>query len=333
MRAFLVALSSLGALAARLAAGGPAPDQPFEPLCKLDGRPAAISPLPSAHNLNAAVVALGRSLFHEPRLSADGTLSCASCHPVASGGDDARSHSVGINGQRGDINAPSVLNRAFDFRLFWDGRAATLEDQVDGPLQNPIEMGSTWELALSRLEADPAMRQAFDAAFPGKGISREGVRMAIATYERSLITPRSPFDRYLCGDEKALSARALAGYRNFQNYGCVSCHQGRNVGGNMYQRFGVMEDYFALRGGPLTRADLGRFNQTGKEEDKHVFKVPSLRNVALTAPYFHDGSQATLEGAVRVMARVQLGRVMPDEHVQEIVAFLESLTGEIPEAP
>jgi cytochrome c peroxidase len=209
MRAFLVALSSLGALAARLAAGSPAPDQPFEPLCELDGRPAAISPLPSAHNLNAAVVALGRSLFHEPRLSADGTLSCASCHPVASGGDDARSHSVGINGQQGDINAPSLLNCAFDFRLFWDGRA----------------------------------------------------------------------------------------------------------------------------GGPLTRADLGRFNQTGKEEDKHVFKVPSLRNVALTAPYFHDGSQATLEGAVRVMARVQLGRVMPDEHVQEIVAFLESLTGEIPEAP
>ncbi|MBX2802664.1 MAG: cytochrome-c peroxidase [Myxococcales bacterium] len=274
------------------------------------------------------MVELGALLFHDRRLSADDSLSCASCHEIAAGGDDGKPRSVGIGGQLGGINAPTVLNSALNIAQFWDGRAKTLEEQIDGPLTATNELGSTWPDVLGKLSKDVALVGRFDAVFVD-GMTATNVRRAIATFERSLVTVDSPFDRWLRGDEGALPADALRGYELFKEHGCISCHQGRNVGGNMYQTFGVMGDYFADRG-DLTDADLGRFAVTGRPEDKHRFRVPPLRNVALTAPYFHDGSAATLPDAVRVMARYQLGRRVADEDVTYIVAFLRSLTGELP---
>ncbi|MCB1907513.1 MAG: cytochrome-c peroxidase [Rhodocyclaceae bacterium] len=284
-----------------------------------------IEPLPLRVELDAAKVALGNKLFHDKRLSRDGTIACASCHRLDSGGVDNAPVSTGIDGAKGGINAPTVFNAGYNFRQFWDGRASSLEEQAAGPIHNPIEMGSDWQQVLAKLRQDPALVAQAAAAYPA-GLSDETIVDAIATFERSLVTP-SAFDRYLRGDNSAIGLDEARGYQLFKNYGCVACHQGVNIGGNMFQVFGVMGDYFAKRGGP-TKADLGRYNVTGLEADKHVFKVPSLRNVALTAPYFHDGSANTLEDAVDVMFRYQLGRSAPAEDKSLIVKFLRTLTGD-----
>jgi cytochrome c peroxidase len=283
-----------------------------------------ISPLPRNVVLPADKVSLGERLFHETRLSGDDTVSCATCHDLTRGGTDRRKFSLGVDGKIGTINAPTVFNSGFNFVQFWDGRAASLEDQVAGPIHNPLEMASTWDQVLAKLRAEDAYRTRFADIYPD-GITAANVADAIATFERSLVTPGSPFDRYLLGDSKALTADQREGYRRFKDLGCPSCHQGVNIGGNLFQRFGVMSDYFA--GKSQTSADLGRYNVTGREEDRHVFKVPSLRNVALTPPYFHDGSAATLEDAVAVMGRVQLGRELSSNDTRLIAAFLRSLTG------
>ncbi len=288
-----------------------------------------IQPIVPLDNLNPQLVALGERLFFDKRLSANGTVSCASCHILQKGGADARRFSVGIDGQLGGINAPTVYNSAFNFRQFWDGRAATLEDQVDGPVQNAKEMGSTWEHVLAELTSDSTYEGQFEAAL-GSGINRENVRHAIAEYERSLTTPNSRFDLWLRGDDSALTPSELRGYNKFKEFQCISCHQGVNLGGSMYQRLGVMAEYFT-RDREETPGDLGRFNVTGEERDRHVFRVPPLRNVDLTAPYFHDGSAKTLPDAVRVMIRDQLGREAKDEDVEDISAFLRTLTGDVPE--
>jgi cytochrome c peroxidase len=287
--------------------------------------PEPILPLPLRVDLDQRKVDLGRRLFLDPRLSHDNTIFCGSCHRLDMAGTDRRNRSVGIGGAVGDVNAPTVFNSGFNFRQFWDGRAATLEDQIDGPVQNPSEMGSTWAEVVGKLNQDPSYVAPFRELYLD-GIQRASIKDAIATFERSLITPNSPFDRFLNGDQTALTAEERAGYQRFKAYGCVSCHQGINVGGNMYQTFGVMADYFADRGHP-TKADLGRFNVTGLESDRHKFKVPSLRNVALTAPYFHDGAAATLDQAVDIMAKYQLGRTLPPEDRRLIVRFLHTLTG------
>jgi cytochrome c peroxidase len=287
-----------------------------------------VQPLVPLGNLDSRLVKLGARLFVDKRLSADGTVSCASCHILPSGGADRRRFSVGIEGQPGDVNAPTIYNSAFNFRQFWDGRAATLEDQVDGPVQNRKEMGSTWEHVLAELTSDASYDRQFRAAL-GSGISRENVRRAIAEFERSLTTPNSRLDRWLRGDDAALTPRELRGYALFKEYQCINCHQGVNLGGSMYQRLGVMAEYFT-RNRKESPGDLGRFNVTGDEHDRHVFRVPPLRNVALTAPYFHDGSAKTLPDAVRVMIHDQLGREVVEEDVDQIVAFLQTLTGELP---
>lgn len=287
---------------------------------------APILPLPQTISLNAQKIALGKRLFHEARLSASGTISCASCHNLATGGVDRQPRSRGTDGKMGNINTPTVFNSSFNFRQFWDGRAASLEDQVNGPLQNPAEMGSSWPLTISLLNNDPQYRKTFSAIYKD-GIQPQNVRDAIATFERSLITPNARFDRYLRGDSAAIDKEELEGYRLFTQIGCISCHQGVNIGGNLYQKLGIMEDYFAARGN-LTTADMGLFNVTGKEEDRHYFKVPSLRNVALTAPYLHDSSATTLDDAIETMARYQLGRNLSDTEVARISAFLHTLTGE-----
>lgn len=288
-----------------------------------------ILPLAAIADLDPRRVALGKKLFHDARLSADFSVTCASCHDLAKGGVDGRQFSVGIEGKVGGINAPTVFNSAFSLAQFWDGRAATLEEQAAGPIQNPIEMGATWSQVLSRLAQDQALGQEFRQAY-GDGLTANNILNAIATFERSLVTLNSRFDRYLRGEKQILTPVEIEGYQLFRELGCISCHQGVAIGGNMYQKFGVLGDYFAGR--PTTRDDLGRYNVTQREEDRHVFKVPSLRNVALTAPYFHDGSVATLDQAVIVMARYQLGRDLSTADVTAIVAFLKTLSGELPAA-
>lgn len=287
----------------------------------------ALRPLPEPPPLRPERVALGARLFADTRLSADYSLACASCHRFDLGGADGQPVSVGILGREGGINAPTVFNSGLSFVQFWDGRALTLQEQAAGPIHNPLEMGASWSLVIERLGADETMREAFRLAYPD-GLTAANIADAIASFEQSLLTLDSPFDRYLRGDEEALDELARAGYQRFRDFGCVSCHQGVLLGGNMFQKFGVLGDYFADR--PLTAADLGRYNVTGREEDRHVFKVPGLRNVALTAPYFHDGSAPTLEVAVAIMGRYQLGRDLAAEDVKAIVAFLNSLTGRIP---
>jgi cytochrome c peroxidase len=277
-----------------------------------------------ARGLDPAKVELGKRLFSDTRLSGDGKVACSTCHDLSAGGADHVPLSKGMSGQTASVNTPTVFNAALNFRQFWDGHASNLEDQVDGPLLNPREMGSSWAGALSAIERDDELSAAFAKAY--QGVNASNVRDAIATFERSLVTPDSPFDRFLAGDEAAIDDQVKRGYELFKSYGCSSCHQGRGVGGNMFQKLGVMADYFKDRGRE-TEADQGRFNVTHDEVDRHVFKVPSLRNVSRTAPYLHDGSVATLEEAVRVMARYQLGRDLVATDVTTIVAFLKSLTG------
>ncbi|MDR2189588.1 MAG: cytochrome-c peroxidase [Azonexus sp.] len=299
------------------------------PLGAQEGALQPILPLEPLAGLDPERVALGERLFHDARLSADMTVSCASCHNLAAGGVDGRRFSIGVGGAVGEINAPTVLNSAYNLAQFWDGRAATLEAQAVGPIENPIEMAATLPQIVDRLAQDSDLVDRFNRLY-ADGLTADNLLNAIATFERSLVTVNSPFDRYLRGDSEALTAREVDGYRRFLALGCVSCHQGRLVGGNMYQKVGVMADYFAGR--TVKHSDLGRFNVTGDEADRYVFKVPSLRNVALTAPYLHDGSAATLEDAVRAMGRYQLGRRLSDDDVEAIAAFLKTLTGELPAA-
>ncbi|MCA1937770.1 MAG: cytochrome-c peroxidase [Dechloromonas sp.] len=305
-------------------------DSPFLPSVlpgSFDDAMQALRPLPELPPLRPERVALGARLFADTRLSADYSVACISCHRFDLGGADGLPVSVGILGREGGINAPSVFNSSLNFVQFWDGRALTLQEQAAGPIHNPLEMGGSWSLVIERLGADETMREAFRLAYPD-GLTAANIADAIASFEQSLLTLDSPFDRYLRGDEEALDELARAGYQRFRDFGCVSCHQGVLLGGNMFQKFGVLGDYFADR--TPTEADLGRYNVTGREEDRHVFKVPGLRNVALTAPYFHDGSAPTLEMAVAIMGRYQLGRDLAAEDVKAIVAFLNSLTGRIP---
>lgn len=280
-------------------------------------------------NVNEARAQLGARLYHDVNLSGDGTISCASCHSVADGGGDGARTSTGIGGQLGPINSPTTLNSHLNFVQFWDGRAATLEEQAAGPIGNPIEMGSSIDAVVAYLQSEPSYVEQFGSAFAG-AIDEGTITTAIAEYERTLVTPNAPFDRWLEGDDSALSADARAGLELFMDTGCTACHMGPGLGGTIYQRMGLVHNYFERRGGELTEADLGRFNVTGNASERHVFKVPILRNIALTAPYFHDGAAGTLAEAVATMGYVQLGREYTAAETAQLVAFLESLTGEIP---
>jgi cytochrome c peroxidase len=282
-----------------------------------------IQPVPQSLHQDPVRAALGRELFYDVRLSGNSKVSCASCHNPAAGGVDRRALSPGLHGTLGQVNTPTVLNAALNFRQFWNGRAATLEAQIDQVVQNPLEMGSNWPALLRKLGGDAGYRARFGAAY-ADGLTKANIQNAIASYERTLITPNSRFDRYLRGDGAAITAAEKTGYLKFKQFGCVACHQGVNIGGNMFQKFGVMGDYFARRG--AAAADQGRFQVTGNAEDMHVFKVPSLRNVAQTAPYFHDASAATLEQAVDVMFKFQLGRVGSKEDKAFIIQFLNTLS-------
>jgi cytochrome c peroxidase len=290
-----------------------------------------IQPIPLTLKQDPARAQIGRLLFNDKRLSGNGRVSCASCHDLTKGGADGLDRSIGLNGGLTVVNAPTVLNAALNFKQFWNGRAESLEAQIDHVMRNPVEMGSDWKDVVSKVSGDASYRSAFSAAYPD-GVTQANIQNAIATFERTLLTPNSRFDRYLRGDANAITGAERAGYAKFKQFGCVACHQGVNVGGNMFQKFGIMGDYFAKRGNP-TEADLGRYLITRIESDKNVFKVPSLRNIALTAPYFHDASAKTLEDAVDVMFRYQLGRFASKEDKKLIVGFLGTLTGELGATP
>jgi cytochrome c peroxidase len=288
-----------------------------------------IQPIPQVIKLDRAKVALGNQLFHDPQLSHTNTISCASCHSLQTGGVDRQIVSTGINHTEGQINTPTVFNSGFQFRQFWDGRAATLEDQIDGPIQRDFEMGSSWNEIIPKLKRSPQYIHHF-RLYPD-GITATNVKDAIATFERSLYTPNSRFDQFLRGDPDALSLDEQKGYELFKSQGCISCHQGMLLGGNMYQKIGIVNDYFKERGN-ITPADLGRFNQTRQEADRYVFKVPSLRNVALTPPYLHDGTAPTLDAAIKAMIRYQVGRQIPQDDIDRIIQFLNTLSGDLPES-
>jgi len=271
---------------------------------------------------------LGKLLFADVRLSGNESASCASCLDLSAGGDDGRQVPVGFDGRNGYVNTPTVLNSSLNSAQFWDGRAKTLEEQIDLTVTNPIEMGGDWPTIIRKLGVDQLMAARFASIYDDASVSRTNVIDALAAYLRVLVTPDAPMDRFLAGNNSAISENERAGFELFKRMGCVSCHQGRNIGGNFFQHFGVMGDYFADRGN-VTDADLGRYNVTGRDEDRYKFKVPSLRNVAETAPYFHDGSAPTLEAAVEIMIQYQLGRPATPEEIRLLVGFLGTLSGEI----
>jgi cytochrome c peroxidase len=275
-------------------------------------------------------VVLGRSLFFDPRFSIDGNAGCFTCHQPALYGTDGRPRSIGVKGRPHPRHAPSVLNAALQFVIHWRGDRVDAEDQVAQSLLSPITSGQPDEKAvLARVNAIPGYAPLFKEAFPAdpEPISRRNMALAIGAFERTLVTP-SRFDDYLKGNVDALSVAERAGLAKFIDVGCIACHNGPGVGGGMYQKFGVTEDYWNVtHSDPI---DKGRAEVTKDDADLYLFKVPSLRNVAMTPPYFHDGSVATLPEAVRAMARLQLGARLEDKDVADIVSFLASLTGPLP---
>ncbi|NOQ64263.1 MAG: c-type cytochrome [Methyloprofundus sp.] len=289
------------------------------------------APAPANNPTTAEKVELGRILYHDPRLSSTGTVSCASCHNTMLGGEDNRPNSMGVHGQTGGRSAPTVWNAAFNEVQFWDGRAASLEAQAAGPVTNPIEMGmKSWDDVVARLEKIEGYPALFNAAFGNDAISEDKATKAIAAYERTLITPNSPYDKYAKGDKKALTAQQIRGLNKAVEIGCVNCHSGPAFNGpGTFQKFPVIDNAYLEKQYSLS-ADKGLYEVTGKSGDENKFKVPTLRNVALTAPYFHNGSVSSLEKAVKIMAKVQLGKKLSKADTEDIVAFLNALTGEFP---
>lgn len=318
-----------GAVLVALACSSPA-EAPAPPLeSALTGSVEPILPIPlSSADEEPAVAALGELLFFSTVVSEDGRVSCGSCHARERALADGKSHSEVSGRPTTPTNTPTLYNVRYYYKIGWFGQSDSLETHLDGLIESRKLMASSWGIMTSRLRKASLWRQRFEAVFID-GVSVENARRALIAYERSLTTPNAPFDRWLRGDEQALSSEARRGYALFKSFGCISCHQGVAVGANMLETFGVMSDYFADQG-EHSDADFGRFNVTGREEDRHVFRVPSLRNVAATAPYFHDGSAATLETAVEVMAKYQLGRELEASELGAIVAFLVALTGEYP---
>ncbi len=298
---------------------------PTAGLVSLGNSQEPIIPIPLSLELDPRKIELGEMLYHDKRLSHDDSISCASCHDLKKGGTDQVKYSTGINGTLGGINSPTTYNSGFSFVQFWDGRAETLEAQAHGPVHNPIEMGSSWEETIPKLQQLPYYRRAFAELYTD-GITGVNIVDAIAIYERDLITPNSRFDQHLRGIKQALSKEEKEGYRLFKEFGCVGCHQGINIGGNMYQTLGVMDNYFVHR--EINQADLGRYNVTKKDWNLYQFKVPTLRNIEVTFPYLHDGSAATLEDVLKVMWNSQLGRELKSDESRLIVQFLKTLTGE-----
>lgn len=284
-----------------------------------------IQPLQPVMEINLAQMELGKKLYFDPRLSKSGFISCNSCHNLSMGGTDNLPTSIGHHWKQGPINAPTVLNSSLNVAQFWDGRATDLKAQAGGPIENPGEMASNHVLAIEVLESIPEYVNLFKQVFNNSPITIEQVTQAIAEFEKTLVTPNSRFDQWLMGNAQAITADEQAGYQLFKDSGCVACHNGPAVGGNSFQKMGVVEPY------KTQNPAEGRSAVTGKDADRFNFKVPTLRNVALTYPYFHDGAAKTLTEAVDTMGRIQLGKRFTPEENAKIVAFLKTLTGEQPQ--
>jgi len=283
-----------------------------------------ISPIVAVKVTNAARVDLGKKLFFDPRLSRSGFISCNSCHNLSMGGSDNITSSIGDRWQKGPINSPTVLNSRLNLAQFWDGRAKDLKEQAGGPIANPGEMAFTHDLAVDMLRSIPQYVAEFKAVFGHDKLTIDEVTSAIAAFEETLVTPNARFDKWLQGGKTAINAQELRGYELFKSSGCVACHNGPNVGGASFQKMGLIEAY------KTTSTAEGRFAVTKQDIDRFYFKVPTLRNVELTYPYFHDGAADTLGQAVDTMGRLQLGRKFSEAEIADVVAFLKTLTGEQP---
>jgi cytochrome c peroxidase len=282
-----------------------------------------IQPIKPPASINIGMVELGKKLYFDPRLSKSGIMSCNTCHNLSMGGTDNIPTSVGDKWQQGPINAPTVLNSSLNLAQFWDGRAADLKAQAGGPIANPGEMAFTHTLAINVLESIPAYVREFKLVFGKDKIDIDQVTTAIAEFEKTLVTPNSRFDQWLLGNKDALTKAELEGYKLFKDSGCVACHNGEAVGGNSFQKMGVVEPYKG-------NTSDGRAGVTGNDADRFNYKVPTLRNVEMTYPYFHDGAANTLTEAVDVMGRLQLGKKFTKDENAKIVAFLKTLTGDQP---
>ena len=309
LRTLIVSLLSICAIAASATASASEPIQPIK----------------AAAPKNVGMVELGKMLFFDPRLSKSGFISCNSCHNLSMGGTDNLKTSIGHKWQQGPINSPTVLNSSMMLAQFWDGRAKDLKEQAGGPIANPGEMAFTHELAVDVLHSIPQYRARFKQVFGSDQVNISMVTDAIAAFEETLVTPDSRFDKWLKGDKKAITQAELDGYKLFKDKGCASCHYGTAVGGTSFQKMGVREPY------KTASKEEGRIGVTGKDSDRFVFKVPTLRNIELTYPYFHDGAAETLEEAVNTMARIQLGHEFSKEDNAKVVSFLKTLTGKQPD--
>jgi cytochrome c peroxidase len=286
-----------------------------------------VRPLPSPVSPDKRKALLGERLFHDPRLSSDNTLSCSSCHNLQSGGVDNKQYPEGVGKILGRVNTPTVYNASFNRLQGWDGRVAGLKSQTAGQLLGPYEMANgSFDNIIKKLLKDKELKRSFEKLYP-EGVAEASVVDAIAAFEKTLITPDCRFDDYLKGEEHVLSEYEIRGYELFKSNKCATCHAGVILGGQSCEIMGLHKNYFDDRNWDITADDLGRFKQTADEYDRYRFKVPGLRNAALTKPYFHDGSRQTLYDAVDMMGKYQSGRTLRDEDIRMIVAFLETLTG------
>ena len=284
-----------------------------------------IKPIQAAQVSDAGKVELGKKLWFEPRLSMSGIISCNTCHNLSMGGTDNLKTSIGHGWKAGPVNSPTVFNSSLAIAQFWDGRAADLKEQAGGPIQADVEMNMPHTLAVGILQSIPGYVDEFRRVYGKDKIDIDMITDSIAEFEKTLVTPNARFDKWLAGDDKALTEKELAGYTLFKESGCVACHNGPAAGGTSFQRMGVVEPY------KTSSPAEGRSAVTGVDADRFNFKVPTLRNVELTYPYFHDGEAATLEQAVDTMGRLQLGRTYSKDEIGQIVAFLKTLTGELPQ--
>lgn len=282
-----------------------------------------ITPIPESIKYNKERAKLGKLLFHETKLSGDNSISCATCHDLDRGGVDRLSYSFGVDGKTGTIHTPTVYNAVFNIAQFWDGRVKTLKEQASGPIHNPKEMNSDFKEVVKKLTEEKRYRDLFNKLYTD-GITGDNIVDAIAEFEKALTTPHSRFDRYLKGDFKAITDQEKEGYELFKSHGCISCHHGVNVGGNLYHQFGVIKKFND------NFNNLGRFNVTKDEDDKYYFKVPTLRNINETAPYFHNGGTWDLKEAIQIMGEYQLGKRLNEDETEKIYKFLLTLTGETP---
>lgn len=271
-----------------------------------------------------AKIELGKMLWFDPRLSLSGKVSCNTCHDLSTNGADTKPLSIGYAGRKGTVNSPTVFNAEKQIAQFWDGRAKTLAEQATGPITNPLEMAMTPELAEGVIRSIPRYRPYFEKAFGSKNPTFSEIAEALAAFETTLTTPNAPFERYLKGDKNALTQQQIDGLKLFRRSGCIRCHSGNLLGGTSFQKVGSVRPYVT------DNSSKGRMDVSGKPWDEMMFKVPTLLNVERTAPYFHDGAVKTLPDAVKKMADIQLDMNLSEKQVEEIVAFLESLNGELP---